>query len=454
MSDISVRLERLPFFSFHRRLLFMGGLGYVFAAMEAAVIAFILPVVRQRWHLSGVEVGSIGSSSVIGYFFGALTAGLMGDRIGRRAVMMWALVTYCIAAFASAFVDSAGPFFWLRIVAGFGGGAESAIVAPFLSEFAARRFRGRFTGSLAGFFSFGFVGAAVLGYLVVPSFAQGWRIVIIITTLPVVMLIWWRRALPESPRWLATQGRMQEAEAIMGRIEAEYLQRYGALPAAEDASVAPFHPRQGGSLLQNFLALWSSHLRRLTAMSWILFLSITFVYYAFFTWIPTLLVQNGLTITKSFSFSIAIYLAQIPGYYSAAWLNDRVGRQLSISSYLVLGGLSAVAMAIIHSNIAILFTGILLSFFMNGAYAGIYTYLPEIFPTELRSTGFGIASSVGRLGGMASPILVGFLFPRFGFPGIFGLSAVVLVIGASSVLMMGVPTLNRSLEEISAFELG
>lgn len=453
MSDISVRLERLPFFSFHRRLLFMGGLGYVFGAMEAAVIAFILPVVRERWHLSGVEVGSIASSSVIGYFFGALTAGLMGDRIGRRAVMMWALVIYCVAAFISAFVNAPEPFFWLRVVAGFGGGAESAIVAPFLSEFAARRYRGRFTGSLAGFFSFGFVGAAILGYLVVPSFVEGWRIVVIITSLPVVMLIWWRRALPESPRWLVTQGRDHEASAIVDSMEAEYRRHYGALPAGDDAAVAPAHPRQGGGFMRNVLALWSTRLARLTAMSWILFLSITFVYYAFFTWIPTLLVENGLTITKSFSFSIAIYLAQIPGYYSAAWLNDRIGRQLSISSYLVLGGLSAVAMAVIHSNGAILIAGIGLSFFMNGAYAGIYTYIPEIFPTELRSTGFGIASAVGRLGGMASPILVGFLFPRFGFPGIFGLSAVVLVIGASSVLLMGVPTLNRSLEEISAAEL-
>ncbi|MGC8536773.1 MAG: MFS transporter, partial [Rhizomicrobium sp.] len=98
MATISMRIERLPFYSFHRRLLFMGGLGYTFAAMELAVIAFVLPVLRLRWHLDSFEVGLVGSSPLIGYFFGAFSAGMMGDLIGRRAIMMWALILYCAAA--------------------------------------------------------------------------------------------------------------------------------------------------------------------------------------------------------------------------------------------------------------------------------------------------------------------------------------------------------------------
>jgi MFS family permease len=118
MSDIAARIERLPFFAAHRRLLLMGGLGYVFAAMEGAVIAFVMPIVRVRWSLSSVEVGLIGSSVLIGYFFGAFLAGTLGDVIGRRAVMMWSLVIYCVAALASALVDSWIVFFWLRVIAG------------------------------------------------------------------------------------------------------------------------------------------------------------------------------------------------------------------------------------------------------------------------------------------------------------------------------------------------
>ena len=156
MSTIPARIERMPYSSFHRRLLFMGGLGYVFDAMDAAVLAFLLPVLRVQWHLTSVQTGVLGSGTFIGYFVGASVAGILGDLIGRRKVMMWSLAIYCVASVASA-VANDWPFFIVtRIIAGIGTGAESAIVAPFLSEFVARKYRGSFTGSLASFFSFGF----------------------------------------------------------------------------------------------------------------------------------------------------------------------------------------------------------------------------------------------------------------------------------------------------------
>ena len=133
-------------------------------------------------------------------------------------------------------------------------------------------------------------------------------------------------------------------------------------------------------------------------MSWAMWLSITFSYYAFFTWIPSLLVESGMTVTKSFGYSIAIFAAQIPGYFSAAWLNERIGRQATIACYMVLGGLSAVGLAVSHADGAVTMAGVCLSFFMNGTYAGLYAYTPEIFPTAVRATGMGTASSVGQIG--------------------------------------------------------
>lgn len=106
MSMISARIERLPFARFHVHLLLMGGLGYLFDAMDAAVLAFILPVLRTAWGLSNVETGVLGSSTFVGYLFGALLAGTLGDLIGRRAVMMSALALYSVASLVSATVDS------------------------------------------------------------------------------------------------------------------------------------------------------------------------------------------------------------------------------------------------------------------------------------------------------------------------------------------------------------
>ncbi|MEM5296680.1 MFS transporter [Burkholderia sp. JPY481] len=453
MSTIPARIERLPYSSFHRKLLWMGGLGYVFDAMDAAVLAFMLPVLRDQWHLSSVQTGVLGSGTFIGYFFGAALAGILGDVIGRRKVMVWALIIYCLASLVSATAQNWPFFMATRIVAGLGTGAESAIVAPFLSEFCARKYRGTFTGSLAAFFSFGFVFAAILGYLVIPLAPDAWRVVSVITALPIVMLLWWRRALPESPRWLDSRGRSAEAEVIVERMEA--VVRAAGLPLlpeqAQGAS-APA-PVASGTPLAKLKALWSRQLAGITAMAWLMWLSITFSYYAFFTWIPGLLVQNGMTITRSFSYSLVMYLAQIPGYFSGAWLNEKIGRRATIVTYMALGGFSALGLALTHSDAEILTSGFLLSFFMNGTYAGVYAYTPEVFPTEVRATGMGVASAIGRLGAIAAPILVGFLYPRLGFVGVFGGTTLVLIIGALAVLIMGVSTRGRSLEEIAAMRL-
>ena len=454
MTDLTSRIERLPFSRFHWSLLLMGGLGYTFDGLDLAVVAFVLPVLRSLWSLSSVQVGVLGSGTYVGYLVGALLAGILGDLIGRRSVMMYALVIYCAASLASAFAGDWTTFLACRVVAGIGTGAESAIVAPFLAEFVASRYRGRFTGSLAGFFSFGFFGAALLGYFAVPAAPGAWRAVLAFTAAPVLLLLWWRRALPESPRWLAGVGRMAEAERVVGRMELETLAAGHALPDSAPTPVAPLVPASRGSAGRNLALLWAPGLRRLTAMSWIMWLSITFCYYAFFTWIPSLLVESGMTITKSFGYSIAIFAAQIPGYFSAAWFNEKIGRQATIASYMVLGGISAVALALSHADGTVMAAGICLSFFMNGTYAGIYAYTPEIFPTAIRATGTGTSSAVGRLGAIASPLLVGWLYPNFGFAGVFGATTVVLLAGALAVMVMGIPTRNRSLEAISAEEFG
>ncbi|APG11072.1 MFS transporter [Bradyrhizobium japonicum] len=451
MSMISARIERLPFARFHTHLLLMGGLGYAFDAMDAAVLAFILPVLRTAWNLSSVQIGVLGSSTYIGFLFGALFAGMLGDLIGRRAVMMSALALYCAASIVSAMVDTWPSFFAARVVAGMGTGAESAIIAPYLAEFVARRYRGSFTGALAGFFSFGFVAAALLGYFIVPAYENGWRIVLVITAVPVVMLLWWRRALPESPRWLESRGREKEAEAVLDRIEAGFARAGHVLPQPVVEATAPAGAT--GTLLANFAALLAGRQARITIMTWIMWLAITFSYYSFFVWIPGLLVQNGMSITKSFAYSIAIYCAQIPGYFSAAYFNERIGRQATIATYMVLGGASALGLAFAQSDQQIMAAGIFLSLFMNGTYAGVYAYTAEVFPTPVRTTGAGLASAIGRIGAIVSPILVGYLYPNFGFAGVFGVTTTVLLLGAVTVVLMGVPTRGRSLEEIAAGEV-
>ncbi|HEX3482203.1 MAG TPA: MFS transporter [Kofleriaceae bacterium] len=449
--DILRRIERLPFGRFQWRLLWMGGLGYTFDALDGALIGFILTAVTALWKLSSHQTGVMGSSGMIGYLFGAFFAGALGDLIGRRTVMMYALAVYSVATLIAAFATSWHMLFWWRLAASVGTGAESAIIAPFLAEFVQKRVRGRFIGSLAGFFSYGWVLAALLGYLVIPRWSDGWRIVQLISALPIVMLLWWRRSLPESPRWLLERGRSVQARAEVERIEAE-LTRHGrtTLPSLDSVEVPAESARRGGSFLGNLAALWSRPVRRTTIMLWLLWIAITFSYYGFFTWIPSLLVKQGMTITRSFGYSIIIYLAQIPGYYSAAFVSEKLDRKWTIVVYMVLGGVSAYLLSMARTDTSITTAGVLLSFCMNGTYAGIYAYTPELYPTAFRTTGMGVASAFGRLGGLSAPIIIGNTYDQIGFAGVFGITTVVLVAGALAVAALGIATAGKSLEQITA----
>jgi putative MFS transporter len=428
----------------------MGGLGYTFDAMDGAMIAFILPAVSSLWHLTNQQTGLLGSSAMIGYLFGAFLAGTLGDLIGRRAVMMHALAIYCLATLVAAFAPSWQFLFSWRVIASFGTGAESAIIAPFLAEFVQRKYRGRFVGSLSGFFSFGFVGAALLGYFVVPASPDGWRIVQVVSACPILMLLWWRRSLPESPRWLMDRGRSAQAAAEVQKIEARLTPEETARLAPLDSVEVPAGGvARGGSFAKNLAALWSAPMARTTLMLWILWIAITFSYYGFFTWIPTLLVKQGMTVTRSFGYSIIIYLAQIPGYYSAAFVSEKLDRKWTIVSYMVLGGVSAWLMSNARSDAAITLAGFSLSFFMNGTYAGIYAYTPELYPTTFRTTGMGVASAFGRIGGLSAPIVIGNTFSRIGFGGVFVITTIALVAGALGVALLGIGTAGKSLEQIS-----
>jgi putative MFS transporter len=444
------RLERLPFGKVHLNLLFMGGLGYTFDGMDAALIAFILAPAMKLWSLTNSQTGVLGSSLMIGYLVGAFVAGALGDLIGRRAVMMNALFVYTFATLVAAFSPSWEVLFWSRVVAGAGIGAESAIIAPYLSEFIPSQYRGRFIGSLSGFFSFGFVFAALLGYFIVPNHAHGWRIAQVITFLPIIMLLWWRRSLPESPRWLMQRGRSAQAEQVVERLEGIYARSGKVLPPYEDVVLPPLGARKAGGFWQNLATLWGRDLARTSLMLWILWMAITFSYYGFFTWIPTLLVKQGMTITKSFGYSIIIYLAQIPGYYSAAFLTERLDRKWTIVLYLLLGGVAAYFLAGARTDVAITLAGFWLSFFMNGTYAGIYAYTPELYPTSVRATGMGVASSFGRIGGLAAPLIIGFTYARIGFIGVFTITTIVLVAGALAVAVLGQGTAGKSLEQITS----
>jgi putative MFS transporter len=424
-------------------------LGYTFDALDIAIIAFILPVLAAQWRLAPSTVGLVAAGAGLGGVLGGLVAGSMGDAIGRRPVMMWALAVYCCANVGSALAGGWRVLLAWRVMAGFGAYAESAIVAPFLAEFAGPSFRGRYIGALAGFFSAGFVAAAVLGSLIVPSGTDGWRYVLLISAAPICMLLWWRRSLPESPRWLLSKGRYLEAEAVVVGIERECQSQEMHLGPVLNNAYVTSTPMERARAAARMRKLFSPPLIRTTYMVIVAWFAVGFSYYGFFLWVPSLLVRSGMTVATTYGFALFVYAAQIPGYLAATLLNDKVGRRPVLVISMLGGSLAAIGMLLADSSLAGLVACCALSFFMNSAFGALYAYTPELFPTEVRATASGVAAAASRIGSITAPIIVGIILPTYDTPGIFGLTAAVLLLGATAVLLLGISTNSRSLEQIT-----
>lgn len=452
--SLLARMDRLPLSRVHRKLLVIGGLGYTFDGMDGAIVAFLMPSVAEVWNLGNAQLGLVGSATPIGFLIGAILSGMLGDRIGRKKVMMYALLFYCVMTILAAVAPNFGLFMVFRVLAGLGTGAESVIIAPYLSEFVPAARRGWFVGALAGFFSFGYLAAAVLGRLIVPNVPDGWRWAQVVTALPILLVLWWRRSLHESPRFLISHGRVAEAQEVVEYYEQAVVKETGReLEPVSDTVADDAVDTDKHGFLRALSYMWSAAMRRRTLTTWIIWFVITFAYYGFFNWIPTLLVQRGITVTKSFQFSIIIFAAQIPGYFSAAWVSEKLDRKNTIAVYLAGSALSAYWLSQSGSVATITLAGAVLSFFLNGTYAALYSYTPEVFPTWLRTTGVGLASACGRIGSITAPMLIGFLTASWGFGGVFTLVTIILAAGVATVVLFGVSTAGRSLERLNEEEV-
>ena len=432
------RLDRVPLNSFHWRLLITSGLGWMFDAMDVLLIGFLVTPITKEFALAPAQVGLVASAGFVGMFLGAAISGRLADRYGRRLIFQGTLVLFSVGAVLSALAPTFETLLAARVIAGLGLGGELPVVATLVSEFSPRAQRGRMIVLLESFWAYGTLAAGLIALFVLPQF--GWRGAFLVAALPALYVAYLRSALPESPRYLAERGRSAEADAIVRRVE----RASGGALLTLGAAIAPL--RSGRTSISQ---LWSPAYARRTAMLWILWFGITFTYYGIFLYVPSLLAARGLSEVRSNEFFFLSTIAQIPGYFSAAWLVERWGRKPTLVTYL----LGTAAAAFLFGNAgtgtdAFVYAA-LLSFFNLGAWAIVYTYSPELYPTAIRATGAGIAAAVGRLGGIIGPFLTPVLVPTLGQSGVFALFMVLLVVTALNVWALAEETKGRSLEEIA-----
>lgn len=433
------RLDRIPLNAFHWRLLIVSGIGWLFDAMDVILISFLITPIKNEFKLDATQTGFIASSGFVGMFLGAAISGRLADRIGRRTVFSVTLVIFSVGAVLSAIAPSFETLLAARVIAGLGLGGELPVASTLVSEFSPRAQRGRMIVLLESFWAYGTIAAGLVAITVIPAY--GWRWAFVVGAVPALYAAYLRTALPESPRYLAERGRTAEADAVVRRVER---MGGGALLTLAKA-VAPV--RAGRSKVSDLFA--RGYVRR-TVMLWILWFGITLTYYGIFLYVPTLLVARGLSEVRSNEFFFLSTLAQVPGYFSAAWLVERWGRKPTLVAYLLGTAVTAYLFGNSGTGTDTFVWAALLSFFNLGAWGVVYTYSPELYPTAIRATGAGVAAAVGRIGGIIGPFLTPVLVPVFGQTGLFALFMVLLIATALNVYALAEETKGRSLEEIAA----
>lgn len=392
------------------KLLWVAGLGWLFDAMDVGILSFIIAALQQDWNLTTDQMGWIGSVNSIGMAVGAFVFGIYADRVGRKKIFIITLLLFSLASGLSALTTTLAAFMILRFFIGMGLGGELPVASTLVSESVPAKERGRVVVLLESFWAAGWLLAAIISYFVIPASEYGWRIALLITALPALYALYLRINLPDSPQFAAKKDVLR-------------------------------------SISTNVKDVWSKKYFRATLMLWIVWFMVVFSYYGMFLWLPSVMTLKGFTLIKSFQYVLIMTLAQLPGYFTAAWLIERIGRKFVLVTYLLGTAASALAFGNADSLAMLITAGAFLSFFNLGAWGALYAYSPEQYPTVIRGTGTGMAASFGRIGGIFGPLLVGFMLTAgFGVNVIFAIFCGAIIIGALAVAFLGTETKQIELE--------
>lgn len=461
-AQVSARLDRLPRSRFHYKLLGINGCAWAFDAFDVGLMTFVVAKLNQAWNLSPAETGLLLSAGLFGMLAGAILAGPLADRFGRKTVFQWTMLVFSLFSLACAYTPTGSVMLLavFRFLVGIGLGGETPVVTSLLGEFVPPQHRGKLQGLLNSFWAIGWLGAAAVAFFFIPnlgpdSFAakivpggEGWRVAFIIGALPALYIFYIRRNLPESPRWLASKGREEEALVIVGNIEQQVALEHELPPVREEdleqqkqlPGALPVSTLFQGKYLTRTLTLWCLWFFGMAG------------YYGLFAWLPSLLAKKGYTLDHAFLQIMLMQAFYVPNQIFAAYLMDHFGRKKLLIVNLALSGISAIAYGWAVTNDAsasiVLALGCVTSIFVSAIFAIAYTYTPEMYPTSIRVTGTSWAAASSRVGSMLMPTIIGFMLVYTGMFPVFVLISMLFFIPAVIMAKYGIETKGMSLESI------
>jgi putative MFS transporter len=438
--NAGARLDRLPVGPFHYRIFWLIGAGMFFDGYDLYVAGSVLAATINSNFSTLPQNLQFISLTFVGMTIGAFVTGFLGDWFGRRFTYQINLLIFGLASLAAAFAQNMEQLIIWRFVQGLGLGAEIVVGYSTLTEFVPPASRGQWLSFMALLVVAGFPATSLLAFVIIP--AWGWRPMFVIASLGALIVWYLRKALPESPRWLESKGRMQEAEALLQAIEKDA--GAGTLPPP-----APVPPVK---VVGAFALLAPPLLQRLLVGCWVL-ITINTLIFGFVIFLPQFFLRQGLTITQSFAYTLVLAGASIVGCAIGAYTSDFIGRRWSIigaSILTIVTGWIYATFSAASDPAMVLGVGFVLItaiYIQTAILFGVYT--PELFPTEVRLRANGVCNTLGRLATVFSPFAVGYLLQTYRLLGVIGLMIALLVVQIAVVWLWGVEPRQRTLEELS-----
>lgn len=398
--NVTQWFDDMRFNRFHALLILLVAITLIFDGYDAQVIAYIMPHLIKEWHLTPIIAGSMASYGFLGLMVGAAGFGMISDRLGRKKSLMLAVAIFSTFCGVSYFAPDFKTFVILRFLAGIGMGGAMPIAITLISEFSPAKIRAKAVTAMFGGFTLGWALAGLMAMFIIPT--NGWRPLLLIGLIPILIIPVIAIYLPESVRFLIHKKRYDEAIKEINKIE--------KIAGLKPVSWSPENLIQEEVKQKSGIkVLFSPSLRRMTILIWITYFFNLLVVYGLSSWLPSLLVKNGFSMVKSYSFGIVQAVGATVGGFILGWAMDRFGRKAALSIFYFLGGISLWVFGFATSNNTLLIAGFATGVFIIGTQIAQHVIAGEIYPTHARSTGIGYALTVGRLGSIVGPLMGGYI---------------------------------------------